>query len=156
MKVAVITVSDRASQNLYEDKSGPLIVKMLKEQFPKAAIVRMTVPDDKDEIMNSLREQNDSDYIFTCGGTGLSFRDVTPDVTREFCEKPVPGIAEVLRAQSYLETPHAMLSRGFAGVKGTTIVVNFPGSPKAAEMCTKLLMPVMIHGMNMLRGEGHD
>ena len=156
MKVAVITVSDRASQSLYEDKSRPQIEKLLKELFPEVVIVRMSVPDARKEIMDALYKQQDADYILTCGGTGISPRDVTPDVTREFCEKPVPGIAEVLRAQSYRETPFAMFSRGFAGVRGNTVVANFPGPPKAAEMCTKLLMPVMMHGIKMIRGEGHE
>ena len=156
MKIAVITVSDRAFQNEYEDKSGPLIEELLKKQFPGALIVRMTVPDERDAIKNALCSRSDLDYIFTCGGTGLSPRDITPEVTRECCERSVPGIAEMLRAQSYRETPFSMFSRGCAGMRGSTIIVNFPGSPKAAEFCTKLLVPVMIHGMKMLRGEGHE
>ena len=88
-------------------------------------------------------------------GTGISPRDVTPEATRRFCERELPGIAEMLRARSYEETPMAVLSRGCAGLKGRTIVVNFPGSLKAASLCVRLLIPVMEHALSMLRGEGH-
>jgi molybdopterin adenylyltransferase len=155
VKAAVITISDRASRGEYEDKSGPHIEKLLKEAFPGAEIVRNIVPDDAEAITEAYRSHRDADYIFTTGGTGVSPKDITPEVTETYCERPLPGIAEMLRIKSYEETPNALLSRGYAGIKGSTIIVNFPGSVKAVTLCTSLLIPIMEHGIRMLRGEGH-
>ena len=93
--------------------------------------------------------------ILTTGGTGLSPRDITPEITRGFCDRETPGIAEALRAQSYAETPAAMLSRGYAGLKESCLVVNFPGSVKAVRRCMEVLGPVLDHALRMIRGEGH-
>jgi len=153
--VAVITISDRASRGEYEDLSGPEIEREVRARYPSAAVTRSVVPDEPDAILAELRAHEGADFILTTGGTGLSPRDVTPEVTLRFCEKEVPGIAEVLRAQSYGETPAAMLSRGTAGLRGSTIVVNFPGSPKAVRLCMKVLGPVMEHAIRMIRAEGH-
>lgn len=155
MTVAVITISDRASRGEYEDLSGPEIEREVRARYPSAAVTRSVVPDEPDAILAELRAHEGADFILTTGGTGLSPRDVTPEVTLRFCEKEVPGIAEVLRAQSYGETPAAMLSRGTAGLRGSTIVVNFPGSPKAVRLCMKVLGPVMEHAIRMIRAEGH-
>ncbi len=155
MKVAVITISDRASKGIYEDQSGPEIEKLLLEVYPDTDIVRTLVPDEKQAIRHALEHHLGSDYIFTTGGTGISPRDVTPEVTEEFCDRELPGIAEALRAESYKETKNAMFSRGVAGVKGNTIIVNFPGSVKAVRLCTQVLLPALPHGPKMLRGEGH-
>ncbi len=155
MKVAVITISDRAARGDYEDLSGPEIEKQVRARYPSAAVVRSVVPDEPGRILFALEAQADADFILTTGGTGLSPRDVTPEVTRQFCEKEIPGIAEALRAHSFTETPAAMLSRGFAGLRGTTVVVNFPGSPKAVRLCMKVLGPVMDHALRMIRAEGH-
>lgn len=155
MKVAVITISDRASKGIYEDLSGPEIEKLLLEAYPDMEIVRALVPDEKQAIRSALERHLGSDYILTTGGTGISPRDVTPEVTEEFCDRELPGIAEALRAESYKETKNAMFSRGFAGVKDSTIIVNFPGSVKAVRLCTQVLLPVLPHGPKMLRGEGH-
>ena len=155
MTVAVITISDRASRGEYEDLSGPEIEREVRARYPSAAVTRSVVPDEPDAILAELRAHEGADFILTTGGTGLSPRDVTPEVTLRFCEKEVPGIAEVLRAQSYGETPAAMLSRGTGGLRGSTIVVNFPGSPKAVRLCMKVLGPVMEHAIRMIRAEGH-
>ena len=155
MTVAVITISDRASRGEYEDLSGPEIEREVRARYPSAAVTRSIVPDEPDAILAELRAHEGADFILTTGGTGLSPRDVTPEVTLRFCEKEVPGIAEVLRAQSYLETPAAVLSRGTAGLRGSTVVVNFPGSPKAVRLCMKVLGPVMEHAIRMIRAEGH-
>lgn len=155
MKAAVITISDRASKGEYEDLSGPEIERILKEAFPDIVIIRDIVPDEADSIQRALSTRKDADFIYTTGGTGLSPKDLTPEITEAYCDRELPGIAEFLRAESYKETVNALLSRGYAGVKGTTIIVNFPGSVKAVRLCTKLLIPVMEHAVKMLRGEGH-
>ena len=155
MKVAVITISDRASRGEYEDHSGPELEKAIRALYPSAVISRSIVPDDPGKILSALESQEGVDFILTSGGTGLSPRDVTPEVTMKFCDREIPGIAEALRSRSYAETPAAMLSRGFAGLRGSTVVVNFPGSPKAVRLCMEVLGPVMEHARRMIRGEGH-
>lgn len=155
MRVSVITVSDRASRGEYEDRSGPEIERLLREAIAGVQVTRVVVPDEIPAIAAALSRQEGADFILTTGGTGISPRDVTPEATRRFCERELPGIAEMLRARSYEETPMAVLSRGYAGLKGRTIVVTFPGSLKAASLCTRLLIPVMEHALSMLRGEGH-
>ena len=155
MRVAVITISDRASRGEYADLSGPEIEREVLARYPDASVSRRVVPDEPVGILAALEASADSDFILTTGGTGLSPRDVTPETTRQFCDREIPGIAEALRAQSYAETPAAMLSRAYAGVRGRCIVVNFPGSVKAVRRCMEVLGPVMEHAVRMLRGEGH-
>lgn len=155
MKVTVITISDRAYNKVYEDLSGKEIISILKDYDENIAINYVLVPDEKDMIFNALKENTDSNYILTTGGTGLSKRDVTPEVTEKFCEKELPGISETLRFESLKETKNAMLSRGYAGIKGQTIVINFPGSVKAVRLCTKVILPILKHGIMMINGESH-
>jgi len=155
MKVTVITISDRASKGLYEDLSGPVIEKIIKENIADVEISRMIVPDEKEEIREALQKAASSDFILTTGGTGLSSRDITPEICEEYCDRSLPGMAEILRSESYKETPHAMLSRGYAGIKDKTIIVNFPGSVKAVTLCTRILLPVMGHALKMINNEGH-
>ena len=155
MKVTVITISDRASKGIYEDLSGPAIAKILQENIAQVDISRVIVPDEKDEILKALQDAALSDFILTTGGTGLSERDITPDVCAGYCDKSLPGIAEILRTESYKETPQAMLSRGYAGMKNKTVIVNFPGSVKAVMLCTKTLLPIMEHAIKMFDNEGH-
>ena len=155
MKVAVITISDRAFRGEYADVSGPEIEKEVRGRFADAAVTRRIVADQPQDILAALQAADGADFILTTGGTGISPRDVTPEATRLFIERELPGISESLRAQSYAETPAAMLSRGVAGLKGGTIVVNFPGSVRAVRLCMKVLGPVMEHALRMIRGEGH-
>jgi molybdopterin adenylyltransferase len=155
VKVNVITISDRASRGEYEDLSGPEIEKLLREGYPGVEVMRTIVPDEADRIREALEAAQTADFVLTTGGTGISPRDLTPQVTREFCESELPGISEALRAASLRETSSAMLSRGFAGMRGKTIVVNFPGSVKAVRLCTSLIIPVMEHALRMILGEGH-
>lgn len=155
MKVTVITISDRASKGIYEDLSGPAIEKIIKEGIADAEVSRVVVPDEKDEIFRALQGAASADFILTTGGTGLSRRDITPEVCERYCDCSLPGISEVLRSESYKETPNAMLSRGYAGIKDKTVIVNFPGSVKAVTLCTKILLPVMGHAIKMLNDEGH-
>jgi molybdopterin adenylyltransferase len=155
LKVTVITVSDRASRGEYEDLSGPEIEEEVRRRFADAVVFRRVVADEPQEILAALHEAEGADFILTTGGTGISPRDVTPEATRLFIQRELPGIAESLRAQSYAETPTAVLSRGVAGLKGGTIVVNFPGSVRAVRLCMKVFGPVMEHALRMMRGEGH-
>jgi molybdopterin adenylyltransferase len=155
VKVLVITISDRASRGEYEDLSGPEIEKEVRRRFSDASVDRRIVPDDGKQILAALEESTGADFILTTGGTGISARDVTPEATRRFIEKELPGISESLRAQSCAETPAAMLSRGVAGIRGSSIVVNFPGSVAAVRLCMKVIGPIMDHALRMLRGEGH-
>ena len=155
MKVAVITISDRAYNGQYGDLSGPAIEKILTENLDKIEVERVIVPDEKDKVLKSLKDYAAFDFIITTGGTGLSERDITPEVCEEYCDKAIPGIAEVLRARSYEKTPNAMLSRGYAGLKNKTIIVNFPGSVKAVTQCTHILLMIMEHATKMVNNEKH-
>ncbi|MFC1582118.1 molybdenum cofactor biosynthesis protein B [Planctomycetota bacterium] len=155
LKTAVITISDRASDGRYEDQSGPEIRAILKEAFPDITLDGCIVPDDADAIRGALKQFADCDWIITTGGTGIGPRDITPDITAGYCDHLLPGIAEILRSESYKETPQAMLSRGTAGIRGQTLIVNMPGSLKAVRLCTRLLLPIMPHALDMLKGEGH-
>ncbi len=155
MKIAVVTVSDRASAGVYEDRSGPAIVEVLGELLPGAAVEREVVPDGEASVLAALGRHPDADWIITTGGTGPSPRDRTPEATAAFCDRAMPGIADYLRQRSLEETPHAVFSRGEAGLRGTQYVVNFPGSEKAARFCARVLAALMEHGTRMAKGEGH-
>ncbi len=155
MKAAVITISDRASKGIYEDLSGPEIENILKELSPSFDVERTIVPDEENDILEAMKSFEGYDFILTTGGTGIGPRDVTPNITEKYCDRELPGISETLRAESLKETNSAMLSRGFSGMKGNTIIVNFPGSVKAVRLCTKVIAPVMVHAVKMIKGEGH-
>lgn len=156
MKVAVITVSDRAYAGVYEDLSGPEIEKVLAAGLGDALTVERTiVPDEADALIQAFDAYSGFDAIITTGGTGIGPRDITPEASRQWCEKEVEGIAEILRLESYRETPNAMLSRGFSGIRGKTLLVNFPGSVKAVRLCAKVLLPALEHAPAMIEGGGH-
>ncbi len=155
LKIAVITVSDRASRGEYEDLSGPKIKEILNGSNLETDISLTVVPDEPGQIEQALQNNLDKNYILTTGGTGISQRDVTPEVTRQICDRELPGISEMLRWESYKETKFAVLSRGYSGVKGNTIIINFPGSVKAVTLCTQLILPILEHGIQMLRGGKH-
>lgn len=157
MRIAVITVSDRASAGVYPDKSGPAIEEILREALPAAEIDRSLVPDGEASVRAALERhaETGADWILTTGGTGPAPRDQTPEASRAFCDRELAGIAEYLRAESLKETPNAVFSRQYAGMRGTTYVVNLPGSERAARFSTRLLAPLLEHGARMARGEGH-
>ena len=155
MKILVLTISDRASEGVYEDRSGPAVLEVLGAGIQGAHIERLVVPDDKKEILKAFESNLDKDVIVTTGGSGIGPRDVTPDVTERFCDALIPGIAEHLRRESYRETPYALLSRAVAGRKGRTVIVNLPGSVKGARFCAGLLVDILPHACAMVRGEGH-
>ncbi len=155
MLIAVVTVSDRASRGVYEDRSGPAVAEVLASLLPGVMVEREVVPDERERILEALARHGEAEWILTTGGTGPSPRDVTPEATREFCDRLLPGMAEHLRARSLEETPMAVFSRGEAGMRGRQYIVNFPGSEKAARFCAAVLAPLMEHGSAMARGEGH-
>lgn len=151
----VITVSDRASAGVYRDEAGPAVATLLSESGFEVVSSNI-VPDERACIERALREAAASDValVVTAGGTGLSPRDVTPDVTADVCDRLVPGIGEAMRAASAKITPFAWLSRATAGTLGRTLVVNVPGSPKASvENLAAVIEPVR-HGLKVLRAEG--
>ena len=156
MRVSVVTVSDRASRGEYEDLSGPEIERILRESVPGIQIERRIVPDEPEAILEAFRASGDADWILTTGGTGPAPRDVTPEATRRWIDRELPGIAEALRTESYRETRNAVFSRGISGMRGCQFVVNFPGSVKAVRLCTSALAPLLEHGIRMASGEGHS
>ncbi len=155
MKILVLTISDRASEGVYEDRSGPAVEEVLRDGIAGARIERLVVPDDERRIEQAFDTHLDRDAIITTGGSGIGPRDVTPDVTARFCDALIPGIAEHLRRESYRETPYALLSRAVAGRRGRTVIVNLPGSVKGARFCAGLLVEILPHAIAMVRGEGH-
>ena len=152
MKAAVLTVSDGVSAGEREDESGDLLAGALAEDGWE--VERRTVPDDRDEIATALRELAGTNaFVLTTGGTGFGPRDVTPEATVEVVERGAPGIAEAVRADAVARTPHGMLSRGAAGIVGSTLVVNLPGSPGACRDGWAVLAPAVGHAVNLLAAE---
>ena len=157
IRAAVVTVSDKGSQGIREDRSGPVLVEMLKGY----AVVNHTViiPDEEELISKTLADLTDTgeiDLIFTTGGTGLAPRDVTPEATLAVCDRLVPGITDAMRLRSLEVTNRAMLSRAIAGTRGKTLIINLPGSPKAAKECLEVFLPVLDHAVETLRGEAYE
>jgi molybdenum cofactor synthesis domain-containing protein len=152
---AVLTISDKGFSGEREDKSGPALKGMLRERGFGVPVLEV-VPDEKPIIEGRLRELSDRggiDLVLTTGGTGPAPRDVTPEATLAVIEREMPGIAELLRTESFKKTPHGVLSRGRAGIRGKTLIINFPGSPKAVRECLEILDPVLPHALELIRGE---
>ena len=158
-QAVVLTVSDRCSQGLRQDTAGPAVVKCLKETL-NAHIYRTEIlPDEKPIIIDRLKHYSDGhsiDLVVTVGGTGFAPRDVTPEASREVIERFTPGLDEAMRAASLSKTPHAMLSRGTSGIVGSTLIVNLPGSERAASENLETILPALSHGLLKLRGDTTD
>jgi molybdopterin adenylyltransferase len=154
ISVGIVTVSDKASRGEREDAGGPAIREVaLAAGFAVGEM--LVVPDEQDRIAEAIRRLADErrlDLIFTTGGTGLAPRDVTPQATRSVVDYEVPGIAEAMRAESLKKTPAAMTSRAIAGVRGRTLVVNLPGSPKGVRECLEVILPALPHAVSVMRG----
>lgn len=150
----VITVSDRSSRGERPDASGPALVAFLGEKGFAVDAYAEVVPDERQQIARALHKaiSDDIALVVTTGGTGFSPRDITPEVTSEVCERMVPGIPEAMRAASLLITPKACLSREVAGIAQHTLIINLPGSPKAAIENLAAVLDVLPHGLGILRG----
>lgn len=151
---AWITLSDKGAAGDRTDESGPLLGKMLMDAGYEI-VEHLLLPDGIEPLKSQLirlADQRQVNVIFTTGGTGFSTRDLTPEATQAACERMAPGIAEALRAYSLTKTPHAMLSRGVSGIRGRTLIINLPGSPKAVRESLEYLLPSLGHGLGVLRG----
>ena len=156
MKTAVITISDTRDEE--NDPSGDLLVGLLSE-FGADVISKSIITDDRAGIESRLKELSGGglDLILTTGGTGFSPRDNTPEATRAVIEREAPGVAEAMRFQTASKTPMAMLSRGVCGIRGRTLIINFPGSPKAVAECFEVIRPVLSHAVRLIKGDTqHD
>ena len=155
IRAVVITVSDRGSRGERVDGSGPEIAGMLQAAGMEI-VGRQIVADEQADVRRLLIEWSDDkcvDLILTTGGTGVSPRDVTPDATREVIEREVPGMAETMRRHSAAVTPYAMISRALAGIRGRTLIINLPGSPKGARENLSVLLPALSHAIEKIKGD---
>ena len=159
--VAILTASDRGFKGEREDTSAQVIRELVEEELQGEIIEYRIVPDEIKEIMASLIEMTDyyqADLILTTGGTGLSPRDVTPEATMQVIDRVVPGIAEAMRMSSMKKTPSAILSRAVAGIRGKTLIINLPGSPKGVHENLAAIMDQLPHALSILAGKesGHE
>lgn len=154
ISIGIITASDKGARGEREDISGPAIAKILK---PLGEVKKYVVAPDEKAILSAaiknLVDQYGVDLVLTTGGTGLGPRDVTPEATLAVIDRQVPGIPEAMRAKSMEITSRAMLSRAVAGIRGKSLIINLPGSPKGAAECLEVVLPVLEHGIAILKGE---
>lgn len=158
MKAAVLTLSDKGARGEREDGSGPALQNWLAEHGV-AVVKSAIVADEHDEIVAILKEWADSggvDLILTTGGTGVSPRDVTPEATMAVLDRVIPGFGEVMRARSLEKTPHAMISRAIAGIRGRSLIINLPGSPKGAVENIAAVWPAVPHAVEKIQGSTRD
>ena len=153
-KVAIITLSDKGFEGKREDLSGPAIEELLDRSVFEVTD-RMLLPDDRERIEKELIvlcDEKKVDLILTTGGTGFSVRDVTPEATMAVADRNAPGIAEAIRALSLQVTKRAMLSRAVSVIRGKTLIINLPGSPKAVRECMEFIMDTVVHGLDIMTG----
>jgi molybdopterin adenylyltransferase len=152
IRFGILTLSDRSANGERADASGPALAELIRAQNWSVA-KQAILPDDESAIRATLIEWADSgevDVILTTGGTGFAPRDITPEATRAVIERDTPGLAELMRAESSRKTPHAMLSRAVAGIRGQTLIVNLPGNPKGALENLQTILPVLPHAIQLL------
>ena len=151
MRAAVLTVSDGVHAGERDDRSGELLEELLAAEGFE--VVRRVVPDEPDAIAGAIEElAEDAALVLTTGGTGFAPRDVTPEATRDVLDRDAPGVAEAIRADALARTPHALLSRGVAGLRGATLVVNLPGSPGGCRDGFAVIRPAVRHGLELAAG----
>ena len=153
IRFGILTVSDRSSRDERPDLSGPVLVEIV-QATGWDVVETLIVPDDLDVLRDTLilwADSGDMDLILTTGGTGFSPRDITPEATRFVVDKLAPGLAEAMRAVSLEVTPHAMLSRAIAGIRGRVLIINLPGSPKAARENLEVILPILGHAIQLLK-----
>ena len=157
IQAVVITVSDRCARGEQEDESGAVLVELLKETGAEI-VATLVLPDDLEPLSEKLRtyaERVDVNLIITTGGTGFSPRDNTPEATRAVIEREAPGLSEAMRMETLKKTPLAMVSRGVCGIRGGTLIVNLPGSPKGVHESFAVIKPVLRHAVALLEGKLH-
>jgi len=155
IKVGILTISDKGSRGEREDLSGKVIEEVVKKINGEVKYYQI-IPDEKDIIQEELIKAVDKlhlDLILTTGGTGLAKRDVTPDATLEVIEKEVSGISEIIRSESFKKTNRAILSRGMAGVRKESLIINLPGSPKGVRESLEIILDALPHGIEILKGQ---
>lgn len=155
LNLGIITISDKAWQGRRSDQSGPAIRQSLS-MVDSRVVKYEVIPDEADIIASKLAQWADDgsvDIILTTGGTGLGQRDVTPEATLSILDKVVPGLAEMMRAQSFSITPLSMLSRAVAGIRRKCLIINLPGSPKAVRECLEVILPALPHAVEIIKGE---
>jgi molybdenum cofactor synthesis domain-containing protein len=155
IRAGIITVSDRGSQGAREDLSGPEVARLL-QGIDCRIEQTVIVPDETDrirEILVRFADEEKLDLIVTTGGTGVSPRDVTPDATLAVIQKEIPGMAEAMRRASAAKTPHAMISRAIVGIRGASLIVNLPGSPRGARENLEVLLPAIPHAVEKIKGD---
>ena len=158
LRAAILVLSDKGSRNERADRSGPALIDFLDSQGHADALLEL-LPDDVDSIAERLRVYCDDlalDLVLTCGGTGVSQRDVTPEATREVITREIPGFGEQMRASSQKKSPHAIISRALAGTRGGTLIINLPGSPKAALENLAAVWAAVPHLVAKLQGDPSD
>src|SRR5947209_9083841 len=157
LRVGILTVSDRVSRGEMEDHGGPAVEEALAPLGADIAF-RQVVPDEQEVIESTLKHWSDAeglDLVISTGGTGLSPRDITPDAVAGICQRLIPGIGETMRAAGLEQTPMSMMSRSLAGVRGTTLIVSLPGSPRGAAEGVRVVLPILEHAVATIRGGRH-